>query len=619
MSRLRSDMSTTSAKSSRAQPKTKPAQPAPVRRQLSPFDIAIWSGLILSILIVYARMRHYDFVNFDDDLYVYDNPHVQSGFTLASMKWALTAVVSSNWMPVTLFSHMLDAQLFGLRSGPQHMVNVIFHALSAIVLFMALQRATRMRWPSAFVAFAFALHPLHVGSVAWIAERKDVLSALFWFLALYAYVRYSEKPGRSRYLLVAALFSLGLMSKPMLVTFPFALLLFDLWPLRRFRWPQVLWEKLPLLALSAIVSVLSYFVQQSSGAFTAVPLGMRVGNALISYVTYIAQVFWPARLAVFYPYPRSLEAWQVAGAFALLLGVSFIVLRAWRARPYLTTGWFWYLGTLVPVIGLVQVGNQSRADRYTYIPMVGLTLMVAWGAAEAAEKWPKTKIVISIAAAVLCAIWMVDSSTQTAYWQNSETLYRHAIDVTADNWLAEYNLGHYLMDQPQRIADAIPHFEAVLRIKPNYPEANNNLGACLMNIGRNADAVGHFEAALRAKPDFIDAHYNLGLAFTRIPGRDADAETQFKAALRLAPDRKQAHNSLALLLVQHGRAQEAIPHLETVLRLYPDFRAEHNLGAVLAGITGRKAEALRHLEASQRLHPDPRNSQTIEALRAAAR
>lgn len=612
-------MSTMSSKAPRAQPKITATQPAPALWRLSSVDIAIWFGLILAILVVYAQTRHYSFVNFDDDLYVYENPHVQSGLTPQSIEWAMTAVVSSNWMPVTLFSHMLDAQLFGLQSGPQHMVNVLFHALAAIVLFMTLQRATGTRWPSAFVAFAFALHPLHVGSVAWIAERKDVLSALFWFLALYAYVRYTERPGGGRYLLVAVLFSLGLMSKPMLVTFPFALLLFDIWPLRRFEWPKVIWEKLPLLALSAIVSTTSYFVQQSSGALISVPLGMRIGNALISYVNYIAQVFWPARLAVFYPYPRSLETWQVAGALVLLIGISLAALRALRTRPWLATGWFWYLGTLVPVIGLVQVGNQSRADRYTYIPMVGLTLMIAWGAAEAAGKRPKTKSAIAIGATLWCVIWMAVSWTQAAYWQNSETLYRHAIDVTADNWLAEYNLGHYLMDQPGRIADAIPHFEAVVRIKPRYPEGNNNLGACLMNVGRNAEAADRFETALRAKPGFVDAHYNLGLALTRIPGRDADAEAQFEAALRLEPDHKQAHNSLALLLVQHGRAPEAIPHLETVLRLYPDYRAEHNLGAVLAGIPGRQTEAIRHLEASERLHPDPRISQMIEALRSGGR
>ena len=579
-------------------------------------DFAIGLAIVLSVSAVYAQLAHYDFVNLDDNLYVYDNPHVLSGITLASLKWALTAVVASNWMPVTLFSHVLDVQLFGPGSGPMHMVSVLLHALSAIVLFLVLRRATETRWPSAFVAFAFALHPLHVESVAWIAERKDVLSALFWFLALYAYVRYAERPSRGRYVLVAVLFALGLMAKPMLVTFPFTLLLFDIWPLRRFQWPGSVWEKLPLIALSAIASTVSYLVQKSAGAVKAISLSDRVQNALISCVTYVAQTIWPARLAIYYPYPQPIAAGQATAALILIAAISWAALRTWRIRPYIAVGWFWYLGTLVPVIGLVQVGSQAHADRYTYIPMVGLTLILAWGAADIVEKWPKAKQAIAVLAAVSCAAWMGVAMAQAAYWQNSETVFRHAINVTTDNWFAEYNLAHFYMDQPGRLAEAIPHFEAVLRISPDYPEANNNLGACLMNAGRPAEAVARFEAALRARPDFADAHFNLGLDFTRLPGRATDAETQLKAALSLNPDHEQAHNSLALLLVQQGRAAEAIPHLEAVLRLHPDYHAEHNLGAVFAMIPGKQAEAIAHLEAAQRLQPDPRNIQLIEHLRA---
>ncbi len=343
-------------------------------------NLAVCLGLVVSVIAVYAQVGRFEFVDYDDSVYVFNNPRVMAGVTPGGIKWALTAVVGSNRTPVTLLSHMLDCQLFGMESGMHHLVNVLLHMLSSLVLFAVLLRATGTTGPSAFVAFVFALHPLHVGSVAWIAERKDMLSALFWFLALYAYVRYTERPNRVLYLLVLALFGLGLMSKPMVVTFPFALLLFDVWPLRRMQWPKIVWEKIPLFVFSAIASALTYRVQSGTGSVKAPAFGVRIGNALISYVVYLRQTFWPTHLSVFYPYPHSIAVWPVVGAFALILGVSALVaVLAWRTRPYLAVGWFWYLGTLVPVIGLVQVGEQAHADRYMYIPMVGLNSHAGMG------------------------------------------------------------------------------------------------------------------------------------------------------------------------------------------------------------------------------------------------
>ena len=499
-------------------------------RPVATLDLAIGLGLILAIFAVYSPVGSFDFTTYDDNLYVTDNAHVQAGLTPESIRWAMTAVVASNWMPVTLLSHMLDCQLFHQQSGMHHLVNVLLHMLATLLLFASLMRATGSRWPSAWVAMLFAVHPLHVESVAWVAERKDVLSACFWFLGLYAYVRYVERPGVRGYLLVVLAFCLGLMAKPMLVTFPFTLLLLDVWPLRRAWSPWILWEKLPLIALSAVVSCVTYFAQRETAAVQTFSLPVRIANALISYVVYLGQMVWPARLAVLYPYQQSPAMWQAAAAAAVLLAVSAAVIFAWRRRPYLAVGWFWYLGTLVPVIGLVQVGLQARADRYMYIPMIGLLLMLAWSAAELQPKWW-----LALAAGAACVACISIARVQTDYWQNSETLFDRAIDVTKDNYVAEYNLGNYLMNS-RRGSEAIPHFEAALRVKPDYPEAESNLGMVLGNIpGRMPEAIPHFEAAVRLKPDLLPAQYNLAVALEQTPGRKSEALAHYEVIQRLQP------------------------------------------------------------------------------------
>lgn len=578
-------------------------------------DLAIGLALVLSIFVIYGQVDNFEFINYDDGAYVFQNAHVQRGLTPETIRWALTAVVASNWMPVTLLSHLLDVQLFGLKSGMHHLVNVCFHALSSVLLFMVFRRATGARGSSAFVAFIFALHPLHVESVAWIAERKDVLSAFLFSLALYGYVRYTERPSAGRYLAVAGLFCLGLMSKPMMVTFPFVLLLFDFWPLRRWRWPGIVWEKIPLFALSAADSVVTYLTQGASGAVSIIPFDHRVENALVSYAVYVGQTLWPLRLAVFYPYQRSIPLWQPTAAAVVFLVVSVIAILAWRTRPYLTMGWFWYVGTLVPVIGLVQAGAQSHADRYMYVPMIGLSVMLAWGAADVIKKWPGTKYAIAATAVVACGASMIAARTEAAYWQNDETLFRRATEVTEGNWVAESNLGHTLMSTG-RAAEAIPHFEAVLRVTPQDAETINNLGGSMLILKRYADAIPYFESALRIKPELADAHYNLGMALAHTPGREADAVREYETALRLRPDNELAHNNLGLLLLKQGRTMEALAHFETAVRLRPEYGSERNLGDTLLTIPGRQAEAIAHLEAAQRLNPNPELADLIARLRA---
>jgi protein O-mannosyl-transferase len=512
-------------------------------RQIPLPDLIVCLGLALSILAVYAQVVQFDFISADDDLYVSQNLIVQAGLTRAGIAWAATAVVANNWLPVTLLSYMVDVQIFGLSSGVHHLINVIYHALAAVVLFVLLRRSTREIWPSAFVAFVFALHPLHVESVAWISERKDVLSALFCFLALYAYVSYVEQPAVSGYLLVMGFFALGLMSKPMLVTFPFALLLFDFWPLHRPPALRLLWEKLPLFTLSGAVAGTTYWAQHSTGAVAEViQLDTRIAKALMSYVTYLWQTFWPIGLVVYYPYPRYLPVLGAAGALLLLMGVSALTIRHWRTRPYLAMGWFWYMGTMVPVIGLVQVSWQSHADRYTYIPMIGLSVILAWGFADIARKWPQTKSAIASLAVISCLACLELAARQTAYWRTVETLCQHALDVDANNWWAHSNLGAYLTNIPGRRADALDHLQTALRFNPNDAAANNNLGTCMLKSDLGDAAIPYFEAALLLRPDLPGPHFNLASVLSKDRGREAEAAAHFEAGLRLRPYDPEAHH-----------------------------------------------------------------------------
>jgi tetratricopeptide (TPR) repeat protein len=579
-------------KKPRANPPKKPAS-----------VVWIYAGLLLATFAVYAQVGQFDFVNFDDPDYVTGNPHVRAGITAAGVKWAFTSVEAANWFPLTRISHMLDFQLFGLRSGWHHLSSVLIHALAALALFAFLHLATGAPWRSAFVAFLFALHPLHVESVAWIAERKDVLSALFWFLTLWAYV------GR-RYGLALAAFCLGLMSKPMLVTLPFVLLLLDIWPLRR--WPA-LWEKAPFFALSAAASIATYLAQSGSGAVQAFPLGLRIENALVSYVVYIAKTFWPARLAVFYPYPAAVPVWQATLAGLALLSVSVAVVLWFRAYPYLAVGWFWFLGTLVPVIGLVQVGGQARADRYMYIPMTGLAIILAWGAADLLRR-KEALAAVGVAACVVCVplTW-----AQAEHWENSQTLFQHALDVTDGNYLAHHNLGVALADL--RLPDAIAHYRAALQIKPDSARAHTDLGTALAKLpGGLPDAIAEYQAALRIEPNAAIPHNNLGSALAASPDGLPQAIQEYEAALRIKPDYTDARNNLAeahynlgVELAQiDGRTADAISHFEAALRNKPNYAEAHNnLGVVLSSQPGREPEAIRHFEAAVTIKPNYADAQ----------
>lgn len=550
---------------------------------LASSDLAILAALLLAVLVIYVQTGSFEFIAVDDPLNIYQNAHVQSGLSLETLRWALTAVVVANWAPVTVISHLVAVQLFGMNAGMHHLMNVALHALCAMLLFLALRRATGERWLSAFIACLFAVHPLHVESVAWVSERKDVLSTLFWFAALYAYLRYAEKPGTGRYLAVAATFALGLLSKPMLVTFPFTLLLLDIWPLRRTRWPRTILEKLPLLALSAVASVVTYMAQASTGAQSAISrsAATRVENALTSCLTYIGQMFWPARLAYFYPYPPTLPLAPAIVAFVILLAISILAVRALRTRPWFTVGWFWYLGTLVPVIGLVQVGRQLRADRYMYIPMIGLSIILAWGAAEFAAREPRRKFALAAAAVGFCVVCTALARADVAYWRNNETLFRRALEVTTDNAQVEYDLGTLLISRSQ-FAEATPHLEAALRIEPNNFEAHNNLGAILEIAGNRAAAQAHYEAAVRVKPDYADAQENLA-SILSASSNPASAIPHFEMALRVKPDYAEAHSRLGMLLANLGRTKEAIAHLEAAQRIQPDAQTADALTRLRSG------------------------------------
>ncbi len=578
--------------------------------------------LVAATLAVYMNVQSHEFV-YDDEMYITDNPQVQMGLTRENVLWAFTTTDVANWHPLTWLSHMADCELYGLNPRGHHLTNLLFHAANAVLLFLVLHRMTAALWRSAFVAAIFALHPLHVESVAWVAERKDVLSTLFWVLTLWGYARYVEKPGRARYLLALSSFACGLMSKPMLVTLPFVLLLVDYWPLNRFSSPPsdaraggrtagqaarlmgLVREKLPFFALSALSSIITVFAQQHGGAMAPldmIPLKLRMANAAVSYLRYAGKMFWPQKLAVFYPLSPALPAWQAVASAVLLVLLSTLVVRSARKHPYLPVGWFWYLGTLVPVIGLVQVGVQSMADRYTYVPLIGLAILIAWGAADLAKKWRRQQTALAVAAVVIIAACMTGTWLQVRYWENGVALFTHALQVTADNSAAHYNLAHAMADRG-RLNEAIDHYSEAVRINPNYVLAHYNLGLALIRRGRLDEAVKHYAAALRIQPTDAKAHNNLGIALA-IQGKTQEAVIHFLEAIRLQPNNFRAHYNLGYVLFGQRRPDEAISHYFAALRVNPDFaEAHYSLGIALAE-RGRISEAVTHFSEAVRLRPD---------------
>jgi protein O-mannosyl-transferase len=576
-----------------------------------------WADVGLALLVaaatlaVYAQVWHYDFVVYDDPTYVTANEHVRAGLTWSGLVWAFTAIHDANWFPLTWMSHMADVQWFGLHAGSHHLTNVLMHAASAVLLFAALRRMTGQRWPSALAAALFALHPLHVESVAWVAERKDVLSGLFWMVTLHGYAYYVGRPGRWRYLLVAAPFALGLLSKPMVVTLPFVLLLLDAWPLRRLRFEwgatglaRLLREKLPLLLLSAAIAVATWVAQDAGGAVVGLgrlPFGSRAANALVSYAAYIVSFLLPARLAAFYPFPSAIPWWQVGLSVAALVALSALVWRRATASPYLAVGWCWYVGTLVPVIGLVQVGSQARADRYTYLPGIGLSIMLAWGMAELAGRWPRARVWMAVLGAALPTACIALTWTQAQVWRNSETLFRHALAATADNYVATDGLGVVLGTQG-RTEDAIALFEEAVRIKPDYAQSRANLGAALLGQGRAADALPHLLQAVRLNPTLREALVNLAACHREL-GQTAEAAAAYEEVVRRQPDDAAAQSGLGMMLVARGREDEGIGHLRESVRIAPSSADGHyDLARALLGL-GRAQEAALEFSETVRLRP----------------
>jgi Tfp pilus assembly protein PilF len=546
-----------------------------------------------AVWLAFGQTVHYGFVNFDDSVYVYENPLVSGGLTAKGIAASFTRCYASNWHPLTTLSHMLDCQLYGLDAGKHHRVSLVFHAATAILLFLNLRKMTGTLWPSAFVAIIFAIHPLRVESVAWVAERKDVLSGLFFMLTLGAYLSYVRRPKSvPRYLLVLIWFVLGLMSKPMLVTTPFVLLLLDYWPLCRVgeftpgarpSWRPLLIEKIPLFVLSIASAVTTLLVQHNAIRSTeAFPLSSRISNAVISSVAYLKQLVWPVDLAPFYPYPKTPASLELLAPAVLVLLVVSTVAFVWRRqRPYFPVGWLWYLGMLVPVIGIVQAGSQARADRYTYLPQIGLLILATWSVLDLTRSWPQRRWILGGVAAAIVAMLMAVTRTQTGYWRDSETLWNHTLLCTTNNALAENNLGNEFLRQGQ-LNEAILHCRRALSIDPDYPGALNCLGFALYQTGQLDAAMSQFQSALKLEPDFAAAHNNFGMALLSA-GRVDEAIAQFKAALATDPDVAETQNNLGACLAQKGQEESAIAHYRRAVEIKPDYAgACNNLAWILA-------------------------------------
>ncbi len=581
--------------------------------------------LIVVTFVVYWQVVNHQFVNFDDGTYILENPHVKTGLTGEGFIWAFTSTYASNWHPLTWLSHMLDVQLFGLHPGPHHLVNVLFHAINTVLLFLLLLRMTGAYWQSVFVAALFALHPLHVESVAWVAERKDVLSAFFWMLTLLLYAWYVKRPGPARYLLTLCAFALGLMSKPMLVTLPVVLLLMDYWPLGRLQFGQagllarkepasatqkpfpwsLIWEKAPFIALSAASSVITLFAQHEGGAMAsvrAVPFTFRSVNALSAYVLYLTKMAWPVHLSVIYPLPTTLTIIQGLVASAFLGGLSIQVFRSAKRHPYFLVGWLWYLVTLVPVIGLVQVGSQSMADRYTYLPLIGIFIMLACGIRTMAGNNSYRRIALSVAVVFILLVFASCTWQQISYWKDSVTLFSHAAQAVDNNYIAHESLG-YAFSQQNRLDDAIYHYGEALRVSPDYERALIGMGNVLIKQGKIEEAISYTNKALLIKPGSADAHFNMGFALIK-QGKDQEALYHYYEGLRNDPDNAEIHLIIGVTLGTQGKLDESIEQFSEALRIKPDYAdAHYGLGVALLR-QGHVDESIMHFTEALRLNPD---------------
>lgn len=572
-------------------------------------DLLVCMFLAVVILIAYWHVQYYDLIDYDDISYITKNRYVKSGLSWDGFIWAMKDTHVGYWHPLTWLSHMLDYQLFRSSAGGHHWTNLIFHMANAILLYILLKRTTGNVWKSAFVAAVFAVHPLNVESVAWIAERKNVLSTFLWLLAMWFYVRYVEHPAILRYTLLVLTFSLGLMAKPMLVTLPFVLLLFDYWPLNRLTTRKDLYrlivEKIPLFILTLLMSVFTFIATRHEGAvisFDALSVGDRVSSAILSYVKYLGKIFWPENLAVFYPYTTHIDLFRIAGAFLVIICISGFVIYLSRHYRYILVGWLWYLGTLVPVIGFIQAGEQAMADRYIYVPGIGLFIMIAWGIPDLLKKWPKKEVILTVSAGAVLCISIMCTFIQVTYWKNSVTLFEHALKVTQDNYLAHNNLGVALLNQGKSDG-AARHFDLAIQIKRDYPAAHTNMGLVLASQGKLEQAIYYYHEALRIKGNDEKARNNLGIAYASM-GRFDEAMKRFREALEINPDNADAYNNMGSAMARQGKLKESLRYYEKALQLDADHAMAHNnMGLALAN-SGRSDEAIVHFTTALSINPN---------------
>ena len=585
--------------------------------------------LVVITLMAYWQLPSHGFLSFDDNEYITQNAHIQHGISLENIAWAFNFTDIAYWHPITWIFHMLFFQLFGMNPSMHHLMNLFLHIANSLLLFIILKRMTGAIWQSAFVAFMFALHPLNVESVAWIAELKNVLSTFFWMLTMLLYIRYVEHPGLYRYLIMIFVFALGLMAKPMLVTLPFILLLLDYWPLNRFkiyqssnmgndlsqstanrfRWSQVLHlilEKVPFLLLSAVCIYLSSLSVQRPGVVIStamVPMKLRIANAIISYVGYLKKMAWPYNLGVFYPFPKAIPLWEVAGAGLFLVWITFLSFRWARANPYITVGWLWYIETMIPAIGLVQAGLwPSMADRFAYVPLIGLFIIIAWGIPGLVRRWRCKKMIIASIAVALILNLGVTTYLQNRYWANNISLFKHTIDVTKDNAIAQQKLGEALLSKGKTV-EAAGHFSEALRITPSLIGANLNLGVILREQGKLDKAMEYFSRVTQLEPGSVNAYCEIAATMEK-QNNFEEAVRYYLKALRLEPDAVEIHNNLGTILARQTKEADAIFHFKKALRINPDYAPAHyNLGKIYANQQNMK-KAILYFKKTLQLNPN---------------
>ena len=535
--------------------------------------------LVLLILSIYGQVRQHHFIDFDDDIYVTSNRRVQGGLTTDNIKWSLgfNNEKQTYWHPLTWLSHMLDVNIFGLYAGGHLMTNVGIHILNTLFLFILLKRWSSHLWPAVIGATIFAIHPMGVESVAWIAARKNLLSSFFWILTILLYDRYAKNPRMVSYLIVMATFSIGLMAKPMLVTLPFVLIILDYWPLRRLSFGEkeskrvispflLIAEKIPLLLLATLSILLSVFSLQAHNTLMpqdAVPMGLRISNAIVAYVVYIGKLTWPFNLSVFYPFPSEIPVWQTVSAFSVIIFITLYFFRLHKDRPYLVVGWLWYLGTLIPVIGLVQAGLwPAIADRFTYIPFIGLYIIISWGIIETRtfKRHPHRFLIVFTSLVIALTL---RAGSQATYWKNSKTLFNHAIELNDKNIIAHNNIGKSLIKDGQT-DQAVKHYREALSVNPKYVSARKNLGTALAMLGESNKAIYHLYEAIRLDPNRAETHYNLGNVLARL-NRNKKAVYHYEKALSINPNYVEVYNNLGNLFADMGRINEAVHSLNFAL------------------------------------------------------